>query len=72
MNEEIIKIIGSKVIDAGLWKFYIALIVFIISFLINYYSKEITISEKIMILASLLLGFVTLMFIILGHLSQYI
>ncbi len=69
---EIIKIIGSKVIDAGLWKLYVAFAVFFLTFLINHFSQEKGISEKIMIIATILLMSVLLVLIILGHLSKFI
>ena len=71
MNE-IIKTIGSKVLDVGVWKFYAVFAVFLLSFLINFFDKSGGYGEDLTIWASIIIMFICLIFIVIAHASQLI
>lgn len=72
MVYDMIEVVGKYVLEAGIWKFYLALIVFLINLVVNVFVKERGISERIMIFASLILLVVTSILIVAGHIAQLI
>lgn len=70
MNE--ITIIGSKVLEQGLWKFYLAEIILLIIFIHHLFRKKETFFDNIVTWSIGLLVFIIFIFILLAHITQII